>query len=216
MSQPPSNPRIYHVTHLNNLVSIIADGCLWSDREQLVRRPGATIVGMSQIKQRRLTELVVDCHPSLKVGDFVPFNYCPRSFMLYVIHCANHPSLAYRGGQAPMLHFEADLHEVLHWAYANQRRWALTPGNAGARATRHYNRVGDFTQIDWHAVEATDFRSPTIKEGKQAEFLLHESFPWQLVRRIGVRQRTVLDAVQETLAGAAHRPLVEVLPDWYY
>ena len=34
--------------------------------------------------------------------------------MLYVIHCANHPELAYRGGQQPIIHLEADLHQHIH------------------------------------------------------------------------------------------------------
>ena len=75
-------------------------------------------IGMGSIKQRRLS-LPVTCHPGDYVGDYVPFYFGPRSIMLYVIRCANHPELAYRGGQEPIVHLEADLPAVVQWAGAN-------------------------------------------------------------------------------------------------
>ena len=76
---PPKNPKIYHSTHLNNLPQIV-DSVLWSDAERIRRALNCTIVGMSEIKRRRLEELEVDCHLCTKVGEYVPFYFCPRSF----------------------------------------------------------------------------------------------------------------------------------------
>lgn len=45
--------------------------------------------------------------------------------MLYVIYRANSPDLSYRGGQGPIVHMEADLHETVAWANQNNRRWAF-------------------------------------------------------------------------------------------
>ena len=63
---------------------------------------------------------------------------------------------------------------------------------------------------------STDFRDSQVKEGKQAEFLVREFFPWHLVRRIGVQSASIQSRVVRTLSGTAHRPVVEVRPDWYY
>lgn len=52
---------------------------------------------MSSIKKRRLESLILTSHFDLYVGQCVPFCFCPRSIMLFVIHCANHPELIYRG-----------------------------------------------------------------------------------------------------------------------
>lgn len=71
---------------------------------------------MNGIKQRRLSELRLISHPDLHVGDCVPFYFCPRSIMLYLINQANHPDLQYRGGQGPIIHFEVDLHASVTWA----------------------------------------------------------------------------------------------------
>ena len=129
---PPAAPKIYHIVHVDRLASIVADGVLWSDAAlQRRARPGTTI-GMSIIKQRRLTN-PVKCRPGLNVGDCVPFYFCPRSVMLYLIHRANHPELDYRGGQGPIVHLEADLHEAANWAERHERRWAFTLSNAGSR-----------------------------------------------------------------------------------
>jgi hypothetical protein len=40
---------------------------------------------MSSIKRRRIEQLAVSCHPGTRVGDYVPFYFCPRSIMLFVI-----------------------------------------------------------------------------------------------------------------------------------
>jgi len=98
MTSTPARPKIYHITHVDNLAAIIADGGLVSDATMIARGGPQTAIGMSSIKQRRLS-LPVHCHPGDCVGDYVPFYFCPRSIMLFVIHCQNHPDLAYRGGQ---------------------------------------------------------------------------------------------------------------------
>ena len=64
------------------------------------RKPPGTAIGMNSIKQRRLNS-TLNSYPNLRIGDCVPFYFCPRSIMLYLIHQANHPELRYRGGQDP-------------------------------------------------------------------------------------------------------------------
>ena len=215
MSSPPAHPHIYHITHVDNLASIVVDEGLYSDAAMIARGGPAAAIGMSTIKQRRL-RLPVDCHPGDCVGDYVPFYFCPRSIMLFVIHRANHVELAYRGGQEPIIHLESDLHEAVAWADSSDHRWAFSLSNAGAVYAPFRKRLDDLSEIDWNAITATDFRSPAIKEGKQAEFLIYQNFPWTLVSRIGVRSTAVRARVVHVLRGLAHRPPVEVVPAWYY
>ena len=124
----PAQPKIYHIVHMDRLSSIIADGHLWCDAEIARReagKPGAgTTIGLSSIKQRRLNELQLTSHPGLYVGQCVPFYFCPRSVMLYVISRADHSELAYHGGQRPIVHLEADLHLSVAWADGNGHRSA--------------------------------------------------------------------------------------------
>jgi len=210
----PAQPKLYHIAHVDRLPSIVADGCLWCDAEVARRRPVGTMIGMNTIKQRRLSELRLNSHPDLHVGGCVPFYFCPRSVMLYLIYQANHPELAYRGGPEPIIHFEADLHAVAAWAQANSRRWAFTLSNAGARYFEDRCNLAQLDEIDWDAVQARDWQQR--KEGKQAEFLLQHSFPWTLVQRIGVQSPAVYRQVANALPAQGHRPAVEIRTDWYY
>lgn len=169
---------------------------------------------MSDIKRRRLNEVVLSSHPDLYVGDCVPFYFCPRSVMLYLIHQGNHPELDYRGGQAHVIHFEADLHMVVSWANRQGRRWAFTLSNAGSYFFEDRCDLEQLDEIDWNAVEARDWRK--CKEGKQAEFLLERSFPWSLIEHIGVHSRSVHQQVVNALPANGHRPTVSIRTDWYY
>jgi hypothetical protein len=136
--------------------------------------------------------------------------------MLFIIRQGNHPEITYRGGQGPILHLEADLLEIVHWAETEERRWAFTLSNAGAVYTRFRASLDHLEEFDWEAVESADFRDSRIKEGKQAEFLVQGFFPWHLVRRIGVASAAIHDQVTRILAGCEHRPVVTVRPDWYF
>lgn len=212
----PAQPRIYHITHVDNLAGVVADGALWSDAVMVARGGPTTMIGMSDIKRRRLQELRVTCYPDNFVGEYVPFFWCPRSVMLYLIHMGNHPELVYRGGQKPILHLEADLYESVAWADSIPHRWAFALTNAGARYTQFRNDLDDLDELDWDAIANTDFRNSAVKEKKMAEFLMHESFPWELVSSIGVHSDAVAAQVNGILAGAVHVPTVAVRRDWYY
>lgn len=216
---PPNDPKIYHIIHVDRLQSVVADGQLWCDEVIAGRATGGTTIGMSHIKARRLANSLAS-HPGLRVGQCVPFYFCPRSVMLYLIHRANDRDLNYRGGQEPILHFETDLHAAVDWANAEGRRWAFSLSNAGAAYFEDRCDIGQLDEINWEAVGANKWSGfgvdPFVKEGKQAEFLMEHSFAWELVSRIGVCTRAVSVRVQQCLTGAAHRPPVEVLPAWYY
>lgn len=120
---------------------------------------------MDDIKERRLKELCLDSHPGLFVGHCVPFYFCPRSVMLYVISRANHPKLSYRAGQTRVVHLEADLRSTVVWAEEQNLRWAFTLSNAGARYFEDRSDLGQLDEIDWTAVEARDWRDCGGKAG---------------------------------------------------
>ncbi len=210
-----AQPKIYHILHVDRLASVVADGFLICDAHMNGRSHIGSTIGMSGIKQRRLT-LPIGCHAGLHVGDCVPFYFCPRSIMLFLIQRANHPDLAYRGGQEPILHLEADLHAVVAWAHRESLRWAFTLSNAGSGYFESRCELAQLGEINWDAVANRDFRDPVVKEGKQAEFLLERHFPWHLIERIGVRSQTVAQQVADLLRNVEPRPRIEIKPEWYY
>ncbi|MCU0568887.1 MAG: DUF4433 domain-containing protein [Oculatellaceae cyanobacterium Prado106] len=216
MTVVPAHPKIYHITHIENLSSIATDMGLISDANRIARRLFCFTVGMSMIKQRRLNQIEVPCHAGTTVGQYVPFYFCPRSIMLYILHVGNHPEVSYRGGQQPIVHLQADLYTVVEWAIANQVPWAFSDGNAGARLTTFYDHLSQLNQIDWNAVMSTNFRDAKIKEGKQAEFLMFDVFPWTLIEKVGTINRTIAEQVQSIVKRTDHQPVITVEPSWYF
>lgn len=215
----PPQPKIYHICHVDRLPTIASDRWLWCDSETAQRTPAGTSIGMTDIKRRRLG-LPLTSHPGLHVGECVPFYFCPRSVMLYLIYQGNHPELTYRGGQGPIVHLEADLHAAVTWANAEPRRWAFTLSNAGAFYFEDRADLARLGEINWAAVSARQWSgrgiAPEVKEGKQAEFLLEHSFPWHLVERIGVHSQAAYVQALQVLPPGGHRPAVEIRRDWYY
>ena len=213
----PIKPKIYHIVHMDRLASIVATGALLCDTAiQQQPRPGTTI-GMGHIKERRRTK-PVKCRPGLKVGDCVPFYFCPRSVMLSKIHKAKggHSELDYRGGQDPIIHLEADLHEAVQWAEDQERQWAFTLSNAGSGYFEDRCDLAQLHEIDWDAVQARNWSWTGKKGGKQAEFLMEHSFPWGLIRRVGVHSDNTAKLALDALQGTAHSPAVRVKRWWYY
>lgn len=213
--QPPKNIKIYHIVHVDRLSSILQHGGLYCDAHVVRNALPGTTIGISRIKDRRLTHPLTSYH-DLHVGDCVPFYFCPRSVMLYIIWRANHQNLTYRGGQKPIIHLVADLEKVVDWANNHQKRWAFTTSNAGAKEFNDYNSLDNLNEVNWDAVSACSWSDEDIKAKKQAEFLMEEFFPWHLIESIGVRSKHTLTDVEKIINSNSYKPEVSVETKFYY
>lgn len=210
----PSQPKIYHIVHIDRIASIIAAGGLLCDAQIASQNFEGTTIGMSNIKQRRLQELTLASYPDLYVGDCVPFYFCPRSIMLYLIYQANHPELGYHGGQESIVHLQADLQASVAWAQQQQRRWVFTLSNAGSYYFEDRCNLIQLDELDWPAIQAKQWQA--CKEGKQAEFLMEYSFPWHLIEHVGVYSSPIYRQVYNMMPDGVHRPLIKINREWYY
>ena len=210
----PGNPKICHILHQDRLTSVLNDGWLYSDNVIAKRAAPGTMIGLSNIKKRRLEENTLGCYPDLYVGDCVPFYFCPRSVMLYLIHAGN-SGLEFRGGQQPIIHLQADVKKTIDWAFHHENRWAFTFSNAGSYYFQDSNNIDDFLQLRWDSIHANNWAGEH-KEGKQSEFLVEGAFPWSLIERIGVYGEQEAQAVTKILGDRATMPTVEIRRDWYY
>ena len=187
------NLKIYHIVHIDKLQSIINSGGLLSDSEVIRQGLNGTNIGMNSIKQRRLKELTLSTYPDLFVGQCVPFYFCPRSVMLYMMHMGNSPDITYQGGQDSIIHLEADLMNSIDWANTNGKRWVFTSSNAGSRYFEDTNNIANLSRLNWNAINARYWND--VVEEKQAEFLCEHSFDLSLIHRIGVSNQTVYQQV---------------------
>jgi len=209
----PKHKKIYHILHYDKLPPVLENGFLYSDKTITANASSGTTIGMSSIKRRRLKECELSSHPGLFVGQCVPFYFCPRSVMLYLIHKRN-PELEYKGGQSPIVHLVADLANTIAWANQNNKKWAFTSSNAGSFYFEDFCNLSQLNEINWDAVNAKYWSS--CREEKQAEFLIEDYFPWNLVEQIGVISTEYYIIVNKNLAAATHKPKIKVRYEWYY
>lgn len=202
----PTDPRIFHVTHVENLRGIVLEGGLWCDRERLARGLVSTNIGLAHIKQRRLTRPVATKAGGM-LGDYVPFNFCPRSVMLFAVSRGHRD---YAGGQENVVH----LVSTVHRAVALGRPWAFTDRHAELAHALHYDDLAKLSEVPWHVMDKAYWMD--VKEERQAEFLVHEFFAWSAVAAIGAMTPAVVARAQAALAAASHKPSVELHRRWYY
>lgn len=211
----PANAKIYHILHVDRLESVIEAGGLYCDTHMQGNEHPGTTIGMPELKATRLYR-PVDVHPDTTVGDYVPFYFCSRSVMLYVISMRNHPGLRYTGGQGPIVHLECDLNAVLDWADDQGIRWAVSLGNASARYAEFRSDRAHLQELKWNLIPQRDFRDPEVKEAKQSELLIHSFFPWRLVERIGTCSDAIALQAAQVIQNCDHRPTVQRMHGWYY
>ena len=215
----PDQPKIYHIVHIDRLASILDTGYLLSDSSVLYRRIGGTVIGDSQIKERRLRK-PLSTYPALNVGDCVPFYFCPRSVLLYLNWKAGQAQLT--GASAPesddgqdrIVHLVADLETVVRHANANKVRWVFTDVNASTNHARDFTDFSQLDQLDWDTINATHWQGKA--DLKAAEFLVDGRFPTHLVERIGVKLQSVQHRVVRMLQQRGISIPVVVMRNWYY
>ncbi len=149
----------------------------------------------------------VTAGPRGKLGEYVPFYFCPRSVMLYVI---SRGASDYVGQQREIVHL------VSRVSIATQgTRWAFSDRHAEVGHAEHFDDLVHLAKIQWDAVDAENWAQ--CKEEKQAEFLIKDFCPWDKIRFIGVHDAALIPEVNRILEPAPDlKPRVEPRPRWYY
>ena len=204
---------IYHITHVDNLATIVAKGGLLCDRR--VADHGLAKVGIAHqhIKKRR-AQRPVPIDPSGTLDDYMPFYFAPRSPMLYTIVRGNVDG--YTGGQRSVVHLVSSAETIADASLP----FVFTDGHADVALSDYFVDLGDLAKVDW-TIMAETYWTDTDEDGdrkrrRQAEFLVHQFVPWSLVARIGVLDTRMVDRVVEVVGAGADKPFVTVEAGWYY
>lgn len=173
---------------------------------RLARGLVPTNIGQRHIKRRRLTRAVTT-RAGGKLGDYVPFNFCPRSMMLYVVNQGHDD---YGGGQTEIVHLVSRVSTAIRQG----RPWAFTDRHAELAHALHFDDLADLGEVPWHVMDVKYWSQ--VKEERQAEFLVHDFFPWTAVEAVGVWGQATATKVHQAMRAASHRPAVSVEREWYY
>lgn len=211
--EPPPEPKIYHIVHIDRLPSILAMGELVSDTAAVRRNLPGTSIGDSEIKARRRQKRL-RIYPDLVVGDCVPFYFCPRSVLLHSNYTGTRTTIENRDGQEPIVHLQSDLGATVAWAGQQGRRWLFTNANAALSDIEEFNDLQYLNRLKWDVISARWWKGKA--DQKMAEFLIEVGFPWHLVQRVGVMNSSVKQRVEELLVDREQSPNVSVMRGWYY
>lgn len=202
----PQDPPIFHITHVENLPSILREGGLWCDSQRIARGLATTNIGYLHIKQRRLCRPVTTRAGGM-LGDYVPFNFCPRSVMLYRVSCGHQD---YNGGQDCIVH----LVSTVSRATSLGRAWAFTDRHAELAHALHYDDLSMLGEVPWRVMSEKYWSE--IREERQAEFLVKEFFPWAAISGVAAMTSATAARAESIIGEAAHKPPVTIQPEWYY
>lgn len=92
----------------------------------------------------------------------------------------------------------------------------FTNRNAATAYTPFFRAEDDLEKVNWESVAAEDFRDASVREEKEAEFLVKRFVPWELVERVGVHSEEVAEEAAAAIGVGDHRPSVEVCRGWYF
>ena len=204
---------VYHITHIENLPGILQRDGLWSDNGRLRQELNTITIAHEHIKRRRAMK-AVPISPGGTLADYTPFYFAPRSPMLYAIH--KDRVEGYQGGQGAVLHLVAQIKDIAEQAL----NFVFTDGHAEIDFSEFFSDLADLNKVDWVVMNSRYWldtnQDPDRKRRRQAEFLVHQFFPWPLIVEIGVQSQSMASRVREILDSASHRPAIAVQRNWYY
>lgn len=114
------------------------------------------------------------------------------------------------GSQATIVHLVSTVHAGMNQG----RAWAVSDGNAGAVHANFDCTFAAVEALNWTAIRAAQWSG--IVHQKQAEFLVHNFFPWSGIVKIGCFNQQCADLVHQALQQSAHVPAIAIERNWYY
>src|SRR5258708_14680384 len=109
VSNELSDFAIFRITHIDNLPTLLVEDGIWCGNEMKKRSIPYISIGNKDLTASRATRVVKCCEHG-NLNDYVPFYFCPRSVMLYLIE-RQHPT-TYGGGQEPIIHLESSVARI--------------------------------------------------------------------------------------------------------
>lgn len=203
---------IYHITHINNLESILLKGGLLCVNEINITKSPVSIAHQSIQDQR--AEFKVPVSPYGCLHDYVPFYFAPRSPMLYTINRGN--VMGYNEGQGPIIYLVTNVNEIANKSIP----YCFTDGHGIMHFTAYYEDLRDLKEIDWAIMKEKYWgdtpEDPDRKRRRQAEFLVYNFVPIECIQKICVINNKYKTKIQQILSEKKVEIPVNIESSWYY
>lgn len=187
-----------HITHIDNLEKIIADGLL---SHNLMSGKKYFDLSDPNIQLGRENKIILDTGKTLH--DYVPL---------------------YFGWKSPMLMRHQDKNEqIIYLRYSldilKTSGAVISNGNARSNDTRFYNfkEIKDLSNLNAQAINSVKWvGEPEKKRQKQAEILIPDQIPFSQVFEIICYSESVQNRVMDILEKSGISTKVKVNSGWYY
>lgn len=205
--------KIYRIFDGKNLRSILRSGCFYSTSKlaELGKQPCE--IAHPRLMERR-KKAIVPCGPGGTLNDYVPFYFAPRSPMLYAI------------SQGNVKEYDGDQERIIYAVSTTQAvkdsglRFIFCNAHPIMEMTEFFDKLEDLDKIDWAIMNSKYWNDtlgqPDRKRRRQAEFLTHESFPWELIHELTVMTERAKNAAEKILREFGTKLEVNIRPQWYF
>ncbi len=180
---------VYHITSVENLPLILGSDGLMAKSKLTKQDISYTDIAHQSIQDRR-AHISVPCGTGGTLHDYVPFYFAPRSPMLYAIHCGS--VQGYRGGQNQVIHLRSMTKDI----QKAKIPFVFTDGHAAMKFSAFYNDSELLSSvIDWQIMNSM-YWADTPEDGdkkrrRQAEYLVYDFCPWEIIYEIGVQNSKI-------------------------
>ncbi len=175
---------IYHVTHFINLEKILQSGAVLCKNLLNAEISDHVSIAYEGIQKHR-HRTIVPISPGGNLHDYVPFHFAPRSPMLYTILMGNVES--FQEGQDTLIYLVVKIQDIV----SSHLEFVYCDGHPIMAFSKFFSDLSMLkTVIDWQLMKArywhnTDDDSDR-KRRRQAEFLVYQKLPVELINRIVV------------------------------
>ncbi len=166
--------------------------------------------------QERRRKKQVGCGPEGNLHDYVPFYFAPRSPMMFTISKGNVEG--YEGGTKPLIYLVSSVQRVQNAGL----EFVFTDGHPTKAFTRFFDDAARLGEVPWDVIRSKywndDEDHPDRRRRRQAEFLVHGSFPWSAVEFLAVANAALKARLQTFLADKYPNRVkpVKVAGNWYF
>lgn len=211
----PNPTPILRFTHVDNLETIIRRGGLHAPNHVPEDGLPYRFCHSTEVQSAR-AQVSIHLGPGGTIHDYVPFYFGYLSPMLLNLKTGRVEG--YDEGQDPLIYLVSSAQAV----EATGIKFVYSDGHGLAMFTQWFDDLVHIDEVDWTVVNQR-YWTDTIDDmdrqrKKQAEFLVHECCPWDLIQEIVVIDASTKQRV-ETIQAAfpvTQRRVVRVDRSWYY
>lgn len=209
----PDPTYVLHLTHIENLRSVLKSKALLSYNAMHHQGVAYRNIAHNTIQDQRSNTFVEGCKGGC-LHDYVPFHFAPRPPMLYAIKGGKVEG--YTEGQSPLIYLVTTAQDIAEAGLP----FTFTDGHAIMAFTEFYDSLDDLDKVDWAVMKSKYWHDttehPDRRRRRQAEFLVHDRFPVELLRGIVVKNAGRKQEVLEIVRNSSTEVAVQERVSWYY